>query len=100
MATRIVLFSSGEWSDYGLRGLLHVDEDEYQKAVAEYQNLVTEEDETHKEIKRRDKVGDITRLESLAMVQKIEDHPKKRYEIWDALLKTGSPVDFVEFCHV
>lgn len=96
---KIVLFSMGEYSDYSTFGLLRVDGDEYQQAVDEYEKLEQEEKETLEEIKRRTEAGDITRNESQALQEKIKDHPTKRWEIWERLRKTGTPVAHDEFWH-
>ena len=43
MTTRTILFSSGEYSDYGLSGFLEIDSDAYQKAKSECEKLIEEE---------------------------------------------------------
>jgi hypothetical protein len=99
MTTRTILFSSGEYSDYGLSGFLEIDSDAYQKAKSECEKLIEEEKAIKKKVAARSKEEGATRKELQEMARGGDALRQERRDIWWNLRETGKPVPFEEFWH-
>lgn len=93
----IILFSSGEYSDYGLSGLLEVDADAYHKAKTEFDELGEQQKEIREKRYKLSKSGDITRNQADEMYKQMQKIAKQRHDVWAALKATGTPVEYTEF---
>ena len=93
----IVLFSSGEYSDYGLSGLLEVDESAYHKAKAEYDQLGEQQKQLKQERFKLINSGKMTKSQSARTFDEIQQVSEQRRKVWEALRATGTPVEYTEF---
>jgi hypothetical protein len=93
----IVMFSSGEYSDYGLAGLMEVDPEVYEVAKASYDRLGKEWKALQEDLNKQANAGNITANQTAEIVKEIDSFRKKRYDVWEICRKTGTPVDFTEF---
>lgn len=97
MATKLVLFTSGNWSDYGLSGLMEVDEDSYHKAIKGYDDLEKQIGAAKKDLAALQMAGDITRNQITAREKEIEGLQEEQFNVWNSLKTSGTPVEVAEF---